>query len=135
MNCDPKALLEAAKCFQCLPHKSITGIWVYLACQWANSSVAPENHAPETPVMSIENNRMISTTTADGNTGGTCELWLSTTGEFGVYASFLGPIAWIAVKDFGNKNLATPMWIKSKNIGDGTNRIGDSLFSNAIQAI
>lgn len=36
MNCDPKALMEAAKCFRCIPRGSLKEVMIYLLCQWAN---------------------------------------------------------------------------------------------------
>ena len=63
-NCDPNALMEAAKCFKCIPRKSQREVLIYLFCQLANSSIespakvtlgAPANGAtkidPSSPVV------------------------------------------------------------------------------------
>ena len=35
-NCDPKALLEAARCFRCLPKDVVRAIKISLLCRWAS---------------------------------------------------------------------------------------------------
>jgi hypothetical protein len=49
VNCDPKALLEAAKCLRCIPKGAFGGIDIYLLCQWASAEcelpAAPGNLA------------------------------------------------------------------------------------------
>lgn len=47
MNCDPSALMEAAKCYQCISPGHRGAVMVYLECQWANAT--PE---PPVPVFS-----------------------------------------------------------------------------------
>lgn len=37
MNCDPNALLAAARCFSCIPKGKLREVIVYLFCQWENS--------------------------------------------------------------------------------------------------
>lgn len=49
MNCDPKALIEAAKCFRCIPHSRVNNIAIYLLCQWANSEPPPVDQIAWTP--------------------------------------------------------------------------------------
>ena len=44
-NCDPNALMEAAKCFKCIPRKSLREILIYLFCQLANSVAVGCNFA------------------------------------------------------------------------------------------
>jgi hypothetical protein len=46
MNCDPNALIEAAKCFRCLPPGMTREMLVYLLCQWANSTACTLPTAP-----------------------------------------------------------------------------------------
>jgi len=41
MNCDPQSLMEAAKCYRCLPHSRLREAQVYLLCQWANNLTPP----------------------------------------------------------------------------------------------
>lgn len=41
MNCDPNALMEAAKCFRCIPAGEQAAIQIYLLCQWANMPTGP----------------------------------------------------------------------------------------------
>lgn len=36
MNCDPSALMGAAKCYQCIPPGQRGSVMTYLECQWAN---------------------------------------------------------------------------------------------------
>jgi hypothetical protein len=36
MNCDPNALLEAARCFRCIPSGMLSSVRIDLICQWAN---------------------------------------------------------------------------------------------------
>ncbi len=38
MNCDPKSLSSASKCY-CMSRKQARAVWVYLLCQWAVRSV------------------------------------------------------------------------------------------------
>jgi len=42
MNCDPNALMEAAKCFKCIPRKSQREVLIYLFCQLVNSETPCE---------------------------------------------------------------------------------------------
>jgi hypothetical protein len=37
MNCDPNALADAARCFDCLPPKVLTDTATYLMCQWVGA--------------------------------------------------------------------------------------------------
>lgn len=41
MNCDPKTLVESAKCFRCIPNGMSKQVMIYLLCQWANKSSFP----------------------------------------------------------------------------------------------
>ena len=41
LNCEPGALMELAKCFQCLPDPDAAGI--YLLCSWANGGADPSD--------------------------------------------------------------------------------------------
>lgn len=34
IDCDPDALVEAAKCFRCIPEGMTLEVWIYLICQW-----------------------------------------------------------------------------------------------------
>lgn len=33
MNCDPQSLLNAARCFACIPKGTQKEIWIYLLCR------------------------------------------------------------------------------------------------------
>ncbi len=37
MNCDPSELIEAAKCFRCIPNGQQGSVQIFLLCQWANN--------------------------------------------------------------------------------------------------
>lgn len=41
MNCDPKALLAAARCYQCIPKPVMQSAMISLLCQWANNLTPP----------------------------------------------------------------------------------------------
>lgn len=34
MNCDPKTLMDAAKCLRCVPKGSLREVMIYLLCAW-----------------------------------------------------------------------------------------------------
>jgi hypothetical protein len=34
MTCDPNTLMEAAKCFRCIPKGMTKEVMIYLLCQW-----------------------------------------------------------------------------------------------------
>lgn len=42
MTCDPKALLEAAKCYRCIPKPVMRSSMISLLCEWANNLTPPE---------------------------------------------------------------------------------------------
>jgi hypothetical protein len=38
MDCDPQALIDAARCFRCIRPKVLREVMIYLLCQWATQS-------------------------------------------------------------------------------------------------
>jgi hypothetical protein len=40
MNCDPQALMAAAKCYRCIPAGMLPEVQISLLCQWLNASQA-----------------------------------------------------------------------------------------------
>lgn len=51
MNCDPKALLAAAKCYQCLPKNVWQSAIISLLCEWANNKNGRFSYEPESANM------------------------------------------------------------------------------------
>ena len=67
MNCDPNALMEAAKCFKCIPRKSQREVLIYLFCQLANDSacVLPDAVKSLNIIVGNNNNRLLWTVLVD----------------------------------------------------------------------
>lgn len=48
MNCDPNALMAAARCVRCIPSGMLPEVQLYLICKWAGAVVVPN---PPSPVV------------------------------------------------------------------------------------
>lgn len=51
MNCDPRALIESARCYSCIPHGQQATVQIYLLCQWAQNSGTVECGAPSNYIL------------------------------------------------------------------------------------
>lgn len=56
MNCDTNALLDAARCFRCIPFGSQAPVHLYLLCQWANAPTCQSSFIAPIPDPIARNN-------------------------------------------------------------------------------
>lgn len=49
MTCDPKSLMDQARCFRCLPAGELRGVMIYLLCSWLKRKEPPEPPGPDYP--------------------------------------------------------------------------------------
>ena len=69
MDCDPNSLIEAAKCFRCIPKGMQREVMIYLLCQMSIQESLPvdaialiDQTTGETVYLAVENGQIITYT-------------------------------------------------------------------------